>query len=214
MPTEIPSSDGVAAKLDRLATTDDDLERDELEQSLIGVGSAVVEPGLRMVAASDDPAVRRAILSVLAQAGARDERIFELLMAQVRARPGDAGLLALYGDDRALPELSDALDRFEPVESGNPWRDHALIEIRAAIEDLGGVMTPEQQRKVHFATSRLRDVVDRRLDELSAGPSPWIAVVPAPAKRRERPGRNAPCWCGSAMKYKKCHLQADEELGR
>ena len=22
-------------------------------------------------------------------------------------------------------------------------------------------------------------------------------------------GRNAPCWCGSGKKYKKCHLEAD-----
>ena len=24
-------------------------------------------------------------------------------------------------------------------------------------------------------------------------------------------GRNAPCWCGSGKKYKKCHLGADEK---
>ncbi|MBZ0158104.1 MAG: SEC-C domain-containing protein [Alphaproteobacteria bacterium] len=23
------------------------------------------------------------------------------------------------------------------------------------------------------------------------------------------PGRNEPCWCGSGIKYKKCHLDAD-----
>ncbi|MEN6532475.1 MAG: SEC-C metal-binding domain-containing protein [Bryobacteraceae bacterium] len=27
----------------------------------------------------------------------------------------------------------------------------------------------------------------------------------------ETPGRNAPCWCGSGRKYKKCHLNADVE---
>ncbi len=26
-----------------------------------------------------------------------------------------------------------------------------------------------------------------------------------------KPRRNAPCWCGSGRKYKKCHLRADEE---
>ncbi len=25
-------------------------------------------------------------------------------------------------------------------------------------------------------------------------------------------GRNAPCWCGSGRKYKKCHLGADEKV--
>ncbi|MBN1550273.1 SEC-C domain-containing protein [bacterium] len=24
--------------------------------------------------------------------------------------------------------------------------------------------------------------------------------------------RNDPCWCGSGVKYKKCHMQADEPL--
>src|SRR5450759_802013 len=26
-----------------------------------------------------------------------------------------------------------------------------------------------------------------------------------------KPGRNDPCWCGSGKKYKKCHLDSDEE---
>lgn len=26
-----------------------------------------------------------------------------------------------------------------------------------------------------------------------------------------RPGRNESCWCGSGKKYKKCHLDADEQ---
>jgi hypothetical protein len=36
-------------------------------------------------------------------------------------------------------------------------------------------------------------------------------VEPAPPVK---PGRNDPCWCGSGKKYKKCHLQADEEESR
>lgn len=32
--------------------------------------------------------------------------------------------------------------------------------------------------------------------------------------RIEKPGRNDPCWCGSGKKYKKCHLQSDEESAR
>ena len=27
---------------------------------------------------------------------------------------------------------------------------------------------------------------------------------------QNRPRRNAPCWCGSGRKYKKCHLNADQ----
>jgi hypothetical protein len=29
-----------------------------------------------------------------------------------------------------------------------------------------------------------------------------------------KPGRNDPCWCGSGKKYKKCHLEHDEESAR
>jgi hypothetical protein len=29
-----------------------------------------------------------------------------------------------------------------------------------------------------------------------------------------KPGRNDPCWCGSGKKYKKCHLDSDEEEAR
>ncbi|NLF63166.1 MAG: SEC-C domain-containing protein [Chloroflexi bacterium] len=31
---------------------------------------------------------------------------------------------------------------------------------------------------------------------------------------QEKPGRNDPCYCGSGLKYKKCHLQADQEIAR
>jgi len=34
--------------------------------------------------------------------------------------------------------------------------------------------------------------------------SPALLVPPSP-----KPGRNAPCWCGSGRKYKLCHLEAD-----
>jgi hypothetical protein len=36
--------------------------------------------------------------------------------------------------------------------------------------------------------------------------------IPEQIQRESRPGRNDPCWCGSGKKYKKCHLDADEEL--
>ena len=30
-----------------------------------------------------------------------------------------------------------------------------------------------------------------------------------PVNKKNKPGRNDPCWCGSGKKYKKCHLDAD-----
>jgi hypothetical protein len=40
------------------------------------------------------------------------------------------------------------------------------------------------------------------------------AYIPEPIVREVLPGRNDPCWCGSGKKYKKCHLDSDEERAR
>jgi len=32
-----------------------------------------------------------------------------------------------------------------------------------------------------------------------------------PDKAKQRPGRNAPCWCGSGKKYKDCHYRSDQQ---
>lgn len=50
----------------------------------------------------------------------------------------------------------------------------------------------------------------------TGSPKPAEKPEPAPPRSQDaaparRPGRNAPCWCGSGKKYKKCHLRADEE---
>jgi hypothetical protein len=38
--------------------------------------------------------------------------------------------------------------------------------------------------------------------------------IPDPIQRQALPGRNDPCWCGSGKKYKKCHLDSDEQRER
>ncbi len=51
----------------------------------------------------------------------------------------------------------------------------------------------------------------RNLDD--RGPMTTSAPEPkaAPVRKKYRPGRNDPCWCGSGKKYKNCHLAKDEE---
>jgi len=46
---------------------------------------------------------------------------------------------------------------------------------------------------------------ERAADSVLKKPGPTILSAPLP----RRPGRNDPCYCGSGMKYKNCHLQAD-----
>lgn len=31
-----------------------------------------------------------------------------------------------------------------------------------------------------------------------------------PPERARKLGRNEPCWCGSGLKYKRCHLESDQ----
>ena len=37
---------------------------------------------------------------------------------------------------------------------------------------------------------------------------------PATMKKAKKPGANEPCWCGSGLKYKKCHMMSDIENKR
>lgn len=44
--------------------------------------------------------------------------------------------------------------------------------------------------------------------------SPGVLPPEAPtAPSRRKLGRNDPCWCGSGLKYKRCHLRADQQGG-
>lgn len=58
-----------------------------------------------------------------------------------------------------------------------------------------------------------RDQADReRAQTHRPPPAPPGPVVPAhlaPARAAAKLGRNEPCWCGSGLKYKRCHLDAD-----
>ena len=111
-----------------------------------------------------------------------------------------------YGDQAALPRLSERLDALEvPVEAEHAFApDQAIIEVASAIEDLGGTLTPDQRRKLERVRSRRN--VFRGLLEAARASTPPPPVVATP-----KHGRNAPCWCGSGRKYKKCHLSEDEE---
>jgi len=80
-----------------------------------------------------------------------------------------------------------------------------VIEFGAAIEELGGELSAEQQQKVEKVRQGRMRLFERR----TLAPSPYIQQNyrgDAPAKL----GRNDPCWCGSGKKYKKCHLDEDQ----
>jgi len=204
------AAEAVEPMLRVLADSDwGDVLHDQVIQSLPSIGLSLVEPALQAYVADDGDDFRQGVCAVLADAGVKDDRILEILVEQLRRDPGCAGNLAIYGDERAVPHLLDALDRYEIVETENPLANHALIELRAAIEDLGGTLTAEQQLKCRRGCESAESF-RRKMDSLLAPRRVDVVPVREPARRRDRPGRNEPCWCGSARKYKKCHLQRDE----
>lgn len=192
--------DAIEPMLRVLAETDGlDMLHDAAVDALPELGESVLEPALRAYAENLDPSFRASVACVLARIGVRDERIFCLLLEILERSPSHAGDLAEYGDTRALPFLARAFDAYEVREGA--FADQDLIELHAAIEELGGTLTPGQAAKYRSArepTERWRRQLDAALDARSSVPRPT------------RPGRTEPCWCGSTKKYKKCHLGADD----
>lgn len=164
---------------------------DRLCLHLPTMGAIIVEAALAEVESTVDDDRYFALGDILAECRTRDERIFRLLLGQLEEEPGRAASnLGISGDRRALPLLSQALDRFE-LRKDRPIANHAVVELRSAIEDLGGTLSPGQVAKY----LRGRDLTR--------------AAIGGPTRGASRPGRNQPCWCGSGKKYKRCHLEAD-----
>lgn len=87
----------------------DDIVHDRLLQRLGGFGAEIVEPAFRRLEAATrraDDVTIGSLVTILASAGVRDERIFRLLCdAFDEDAPRGAMLFAEYGDPRALPRI-------------------------------------------------------------------------------------------------------------
>jgi len=170
-------------------------------------GNVVVEPALQAYCEEEDPVVQGVLLEILSGLGCRDERIFELLIAQVDydVMPG-ANNLADYGDPRARDALHRAFDHYG-FSCGPDYTmaGQEVIEIRDAIEALGDELTPEEERKFDDVLVQ-KEKLRKRIEGSSSEGNPGEEI---PVRIEVKPGRNDPCWCGSGKKYKKCHLDAD-----
>jgi hypothetical protein len=118
--------------------------------------------------------------------------------------------IAAHGDVRAIPELSRALDTYEPGADCVVCDYLAVLGLGTAIQVLGGTPTESQEAKIAEYEQRQRDVwsdggelMRRALAEVA----PLAAA--SPPRPKWRLGRNDPCHCGSGEKYKLCHLELD-----
>jgi hypothetical protein len=134
-------------------------------------------------ATSDDQ--RAAIADVLSGLQVRDPRIFAALLRTLEADPAlGAGLLVEYGDPAALPHLGVALDGWAVDDDGGLLANGEIIELAAAIEELGGTLSEDQVRKARAAGAARRAF----RAALQAG----AARSSAPASRGPGPGKADP----------------------
>ena len=149
MESTLPKMQYIHWQLDRRPK--DELKDNALE-SLILMGDCVVQPILQELPKANT-AGEEALLEVLSHFPA-NEQTFRLGMKLFRERKEQralfAGYLAKLGDDRALPELTEAAK-----EPGLSYL--AFIEIRNAIESLGGVC-PEREYDDDPEYEALRDL--------------------------------------------------------
>jgi len=201
---ELRAPEAIGPLLEALSRTEPGyLLYEDVRRALEKLGSAVVPQALELLARTEEPGYRESLLSVLAHGGVKDERIFEALCEQLRT--GDPVLaafnLAEYDDPRAIEPLKQALSAQELEPKEGPFSNQNVIELVAAIEELGGSLEPSQQDTFDWVIAQR----ERWRMELLKD----VVVALRPLRREERPGRNAPCWCGSGVKYKKCHLSED-----
>jgi hypothetical protein len=192
---ELRAEQAIEPMLRALEHTDAlDLLSDQITRSLGAFGPAVLEPALRAHERSRDFEYRTSLSFVLSSSGAKDQRIFAVLLKLLRDNVSmGATALAEYGDPRALQPLQRALDAWELETGDELLANHGLLELECAILALGGSLTAWQLEKC----GRARDLRNARRARLGS-------ALPY------RPGRNDPCWCGSGAKYKKCHLPLED----
>jgi SEC-C motif len=156
------------------------------------LGSAVLEPALTELASLRDPERAVTLCAILANLGVRDERVWQALARCFAAEPSlSAGLLAAYGDHRALPLLERAIFAFD-IRGPSPLARLDLELLVQAYVELAGELPPELTRHADSLLELLPQSRDR-------APSPR-----PPANTRI--GRNDPCPCGSGKKHKRCCL--------
>jgi SEC-C motif len=181
------------------------------------LGPAALEGCLAAYATTTNEAFRDRLAGVLSRCGVHDERLYACLIETLQRTPElGANYLAEYGEARALGVLAHTFDTLPLRDEAPPLANHVFIELCAAIEELGGQLTAAQHQKFEAADAARRRWVAQMPWAVDPPAAPaWRTPLRATSVTGTRPpipsgtrklGRNAPCWCGSGKKYKKCHL--------
>ncbi len=85
------------------------------------------------------------------------------------------------------------------------------------VPNVGNTPVPQEnvREEVAVKNATLTDSgVPKEIDTKSLRTSGSEKFNPATMKKQKKPGANDPCWCGSGLKYKKCHMMKDIEENR
>jgi HEAT repeat protein len=162
---ELGAGVAIPALLEALVDEDDgDLFTDEATESLVAMGPVVLEPVLQVhaelladgAAEGANPYYLMDLERILCSLGVQDERIFTALIGALERTPEHAACcLTLYGDERAIEPLRQAFDQCDLEADVWSMDIEAASEIRDAIEELGGSLAEEQERRYQRARERL-----------------------------------------------------------
>lgn len=194
---ELRAAAAIAPMLAVLRTTDPLTPTHEaILEVLPRIGAAVLEPVLVEYASSTDPELHISLASILSRLGMKDPRILPTLLAHLHENPEHGAMcLGELGDPAALPALSVALDAQVVRGPEEVGQNHCIIELAAAIEELGGTLTRSQEQKLDDAEA---------INELAFDQLPDALTEQEPVRAAPKLGRNERCICGSGKKYKKC----------
>ncbi len=151
-----------------------------------GIGAVDQVLEAHAAASSDDH--RAALADVLSGLGVRDPRILAVLLRVLEEGVDlGAGLLVEYGDPAALSHLGAALDRAVLDDEAGLLANQDVIELVAAIEDLGGTLSEGHEEKARAVRARRR-LVRSMLGAVGGlgGDSPGRTPAQATADQRKK----------------------------
>ncbi len=185
--TNDPRQEAIGRMLDELMRHEPgQVPYEERLAQLEELGPTAVPVALERLARVKEGEAWFSVLAVLARSGVRDERIFTALLEALEQEPISGAMnLSRYGDARAIEPLKRALEACPRREEGEEdvFVDQALLELKEAIQRLGGSLDEAQEEKVRQAA-----VTGRTFSAVFSDM------------------RSRPCWCGSGERYERCHF--------
>ena len=112
---------------------------------------------------------------------------------------------------RIYPSAPKPAPASAPAETPRVYPSAPHAENQAPAQDAGVASVQMSSRSGETLTD---DGVPEKIDLAKLQTSGSEKFNPATMKKAKKPGANDPCWCGSGLKYKKCHMLSDEQKSR